>query len=336
MYELLERKTPSGKRKIVPSIPHRAWKYKEVIRPCGQCVGCRVKRRMDLALRLQHEAEYHDHSWFITLTYAPEHLPHGGSLVHDHISKFIRALRKKMPKQKIRFFGVGEYGKANEQNEYLARPHYHLIIFGPDIPDRKKLYAKPLGYVPSAQQVQLLGPAHGVTHFESELLSSVWKKGFVEFTFTSEATMQYVSKYHIDKVTGDKAEEHYLAVADNGELIQREREKARMSLKPGLGHQWIEDYWQLVYPHGYIMDRKVKFAPPKYYDKWLEKNHPEMYEEMKAEREKVINYDILIDTRRHAIEKNQEAQLATRKRITPTGRGPCADANQLTDQAKNL
>ena len=70
--------------------------------------------------------------------------------------------------------------------------------------------------------------------------------------------MNYVTKFHIDKITGDKSEEHYSAIADNGELIIREREKARMSRNPGIGRQWIEDNWQASYPHGYWERRAVK------------------------------------------------------------------------------
>lgn len=330
MYELIGRSTPSGKRLLVPGYPGKKVKYNMIMRACGSCTGCRVKRRMDWAFRLKNESEYHPHSWFVTLTYDDENLPHGGSLYHEHISKFVRALRKKQPEEDIRFFGVGEYGKAQQSNMYLARPHYHLILFGPDFPDRVILPLKPSGFIPSPQYVDLFGPGSGAKHFESETMSSCWKRGFVQFSATSEATMNYVTKYHIDKVTGDKAEEHYSAIADNGELIIRERETARMSRNPGIGRQWIEDNWQTIYPKGYVEHGPTKFSPPAYYDRWLEENHPQIFEEVKAKRSEEISLEMLIEHRRMAIEKNQEAQLKCPVKIgSGTYKGPGLTATDL-------
>lgn len=308
MYELTGQKTASGKRVIIPGLPDKKTKFTTLFRACGSCTGCRIKRRMDWSTRLEHESEYHENAWFVTMTYDPENLPHGGSLFHDHISIFIKALRQKT-KQKIRYFGVGEYGAASPQNEYLARPHYHLIIFGPEFPDRELSYAVPQGPPPSAEFQMLFGPGSGIKHFKSDLLTSCWKRGLIEFTHVSTATMEYVTKFHIDKVTGDKAEEHYEAIAENGETIQRERETARMSSNPGIGRQWIEDNWETIYPHGYMQKRDVKYSPPAYYDKWLEKNKPELFEQLKKNRCEVISFEMHDDMRCHAVELNREAQL---------------------------
>lgn len=69
------------------------------------------------------EAKTHAASAFVTLTYRPEVLPPGGTLVPKHTQDWLKRLRKgsSLP---LRFFLVGEYGDQTQ------RPHYHAAIFG--------------------------------------------------------------------------------------------------------------------------------------------------------------------------------------------------------------
>lgn len=75
-------------------------------------------------LRLVLEAALHESSLFVTLTYSPENLPSDGGLRPEHLSQFLRSLRKGIAPRKLRYFGVGEYG------ERTRRPHYHVCLFG--------------------------------------------------------------------------------------------------------------------------------------------------------------------------------------------------------------
>ena len=43
--------------------------------PCGQCIGCRLERSRQWAIRCVHEASLHKHNCFITLTYNDANLP---------------------------------------------------------------------------------------------------------------------------------------------------------------------------------------------------------------------------------------------------------------------
>lgn len=91
---------------------------------CGQCLPCRINRRRVWSHRITLEASLHEYSSFVTLTYSPEFLPAGATLVPEDITKFLKRLRKSIAPHKIRYFAVGEYGDKSE------RPHYHLALFG--------------------------------------------------------------------------------------------------------------------------------------------------------------------------------------------------------------
>lgn len=90
---------------------------------CGQCLPCRLNRRRLWTHRIILEALVHPASSFVTLTYAPENVPDKGSLNPVDLQKFLKRLRFNSV-QKLRFFGVGEYGDLTQ------RPHYHLALFG--------------------------------------------------------------------------------------------------------------------------------------------------------------------------------------------------------------
>ena len=72
--------------------------------PCGRCIGCRLERSRQWALRLTHENRFHDKSAFITLTYDEDHLPKDGSLNLKHFQDFMKRLRKFKKYTKLRFF----------------------------------------------------------------------------------------------------------------------------------------------------------------------------------------------------------------------------------------
>lgn len=90
--------------------------------PCGQCIGCRMRRASDWSLRVMHEASLHKENCFVTLTYGRDKCPVDGSLLHEDFQKFMKRLRKRVGR--VRFYMCGEYGPLNQ------RPHYHACLFG--------------------------------------------------------------------------------------------------------------------------------------------------------------------------------------------------------------
>ena len=106
----------------------------EVIKlPCGQCIGCRIDRTKQWAIRCIHESKLHNKNCFITLTFNDEHLDSAGSLQKRDFQLFMKRLRKRFPNDNIRYYHCGEYG------EQLNRPHHHACLFNFDFPDKKLL-----------------------------------------------------------------------------------------------------------------------------------------------------------------------------------------------------
>lgn len=243
---------------------------REVKVNCSQCIGCRLDLREAWALRCWAESRMHANSWFITPTYAPEFLPANGSLVPDHLSDFIRALRRKTRLGALRFFGVGEYG------ERLERPHYHVLVFGPDIPDLRKVNS-----VFSKEDV-----------FRSELVSAAWPHGDVVIGRATLASARYVAGYVVKKYRGKDVEDHFSRVDDaTGEIVSIEPEFSRMSRRPGIGYAWLEKYWRDLYSvHDSMIVAGKRHKVPQYFadkmDAVLGDAHPGLMDEVDFRRAK--------------------------------------------------
>ncbi len=219
--------------------------------PCGQCIGCRLERSRQWAVRCMHEASLHHANCFVTLTYSDEALPRFGSLLMDDWQKFFKRLRKRVGK--VRFFGCGEYG------EQLGRPHYHACLFGFDFPDKV---------------VWSVRGGHEV--YRSPLLESVWTYGQSEIGSMTFESAAYVARYCVKKVTGGGARAHYECVdPDSGELGSLLPEFATMSRRPGIGAGWFERFVDDVYPSDEVVVRGKSCKPPRFYDNLFAESSPE-------------------------------------------------------------
>jgi hypothetical protein len=94
--------------------------------PCGKCPACVRRRVSGWAFRLNKQSEQSNSAHFVTLTYNDEHIKKTKNgfetLVKKDVQDFFKRLRK-LTKQKISYYAVGEYGDTGE------RPHYHIILF---------------------------------------------------------------------------------------------------------------------------------------------------------------------------------------------------------------
>jgi len=254
--------------------------YELVQLPCGQCIGCRLERSRQWAMRCVHEASLHEKNSFITLTYNDEHLPANGGLSLYDFQCFMKRFRKRFGF--MRFFHAGEYGDKNK------RPHYHAIIFGFDFPDKK-----------------LFKSRGGIRVFTSEILESLWGKGFCtvgEVTFESAA---YVARYVLKKVTGAAADAHYGG---------RCPDYVTMSRRPGIAAGWYEKNKTGVYvdDSDFIIMRGRKMKPPRFYDSRLKVESEETYNFIKRARRAmaILHSDDNTDERLVVKEKVKRQQIS--------------------------
>lgn len=224
--------------------------------PCGQCIGCRLERSRQWAIRCLHESQLYKENAFITLTFNQETLKKRGNPYTVRLRDFqlfMKRLRKNTGR-KIRFFHCGEYGDKNR------RPHYHACLFNYDFPDKK-----------------LWSTQNKIRLYTSEILEATWQhQGFCtigDVTFQSAA---YVARYIMKKITGERAADHYKFIdPETGEVFDLEPEYTSMSKKPGLGKGWFEKYSSDVFPSDQIIINGKKSKPPRYYDSQYEIVNPD-------------------------------------------------------------
>jgi len=292
---LSEDVNPSGKRSIVFSKAD-ALAPPSVLVPCGKCIGCRLERSRQWAIRCVHEASLYEDNCFITLTYNDAFVPLKESLCHDDFQLFMKRLRKEFG-QGIRYFMCGEYGEVCANcglSEYyckcgnyvssLGRPHYHACLFNFRFDD-----------------LVLWSVRDGVKLYRSAQLESLWSDvdtgyplGFCtvgDVTFESAA---YVARYVTKKVYKNKYNPNHV---DNY-YKDRDCEYARMSRgckklgTKGIGYGWYKKFKNDVYPHGFVVIRGgFKSKPPLYYDSKYELTDKDSYDKLKLEKSKACFND---------------------------------------------
>ncbi len=259
--------------------------------PCGQCIGCRLERSRQWAIRCVHEASLHENNCFITLTYDQANLPDPPSLKFRHFQLFMKKLRKKYGSG-IRFYHCGEYG------EKMGRPHYHACLFNHDFEDKK-----------------LWQMRDDIPLFTSESLSGLWSLGFCSVGAVTFQSAAYVARYILKKMTGKTAEAQYAwTCPKTGQVHQRCPEYTTMSRRPGIGQGWLEKYSSDIYPRDQVILNGVPMKPPKYYDKQFEIADPEKYIDVRETRVRKARAHAENNTRER-LEVRENVQTARLKQL---------------------
>lgn len=248
--------------------------------PCGGCIGCKLERARQWAVRCMHEASLYDENCFITLTYSDEKLPAGGSLNPDDLQAFMKALRKHIAPRKVRFYGCGEYGTR------YGRPHYHVLLFGYDFPDKV-----------------FFSERSGFNVYTSALLCRLWGRGLCEVGTVTYESAAYVARYVVHK-----DHRQVLGVDADGEVRSLDREFSRMSRRPGIGAEWFKRYGKEVYStDGVVVNGQLR-KPPRYYDVAAALEMPDEWERIREERRRARRTDL------EAAEKNVRARYNLKPR----------------------
>lgn len=257
--------------------------------PCGKCNFCLKKKREDWSFRLMKEQKNSLSSFFITMTYKDEELPLTfleddscvPTLVKADFQDFVRSLRKKnekhnrkVKKQKkdgllmpsIRYYAVGEYGTET------FRPHYHAIMFN-------------------------------IWKQVAEDISDIWKKGHVKIGNVTPASINYVTKYVIEKDDYEWPEE-----------IQKPF--ALMSRRPGIGGIHLEknkDMYKNLEKTFVINDNGHKQSMPRYYADRVFNAHQK--EKIKVYKSEYARRKELEDLERYSPEYLEERKILNHEKI---------------------
>lgn len=233
--------------------PTQGFRDRPMVIECGQCLGCRMKKASDWTTRIMFESKFHVFCWFFTLTYDDEHLPDDYSChvkdlqaFHHRLRKWLerRAKAEKRAADRLRFHVVSDYGSD------FWRPHYHGSYFGFDIPDR--LPAEP--------------SKAGHAQWESAEINKLWGKGRVWFSPLTRESAGYCSRHNLDKVTGAAAADHYHRLnLVTGEFVWVEPEFMICSRRPGIGHEFFDEFESDMFPSDFVTVQGKKIPIPRYY-----------------------------------------------------------------------
>lgn len=258
--------------------------------PCGKCIGCRLEYSRQWANRCMLEAEYHKSNYFVTLTYDDLHVPTGYyadpdtgeakeamTLRKRDLQLFMKRLRKNTG-QDLRFYAAGEYGTQT------FRPHYHLIIFGLELPDDDLTLWKRSKLNYPYYNSQIVQRAWSVKVPPSDLVpkGSYAPLGYAVVAPVSWETCAYTARYTAKK-NGTQDADAFLSMSMEPPFTD-------MSRRPGIGRQYYEDHPDL-FEHEFINISTEKggrkFRPPKYYSNLYDVDYPEESARLKEIRKEM-------------------------------------------------
>lgn len=274
--------------------------------PCGKCLECRLEYSRQWAIRCMHEAQMHEKSCFITLTYGDDHLLDPKLnyrdfqlfqyRLRDHIRRKEQG-NKSNEEVKISIFVTGEYGDKTK------RPHWHAIIFNWRPSDCEYLRTNECG-----DRI-----------YKSKILDDLWGKNdpvkkpneIGDVTFKSAG---YVARYAAKKLVHGNDDDHDFHPI------------SKKSSKNAIGKSFIEKYWRTVFALGEIITHDSHHCPiPRYYEKWFKKNKPAQWRRYvtgkkltamrkASEREKnVQSQEERANDIRRARQKHQFTKVRTKK-----------------------
>lgn len=212
-------------------------------------------------MRAVIESREHTANSFITLTFAPEHIPESGVSVRD-LQLFFKRLRKEIHPTKIKYLACGEYG------EKLKRPHYHALIFGYDFPDKK--------YFSRTKKGELI--------YRSELLEKCWTFGLSSVGALTHASASYVAGYIHKKYNAKKEDEWKHYTQEDTTIANKEFNVC----SHGLAREFYNRNEEQLHNQNYIVYDGKKYGFFEYYNNLSRNKDSTRYKYLKERRKKHI------------------------------------------------
>lgn len=258
--------------------------------PCGKCLGCRNDNARRWSARCYNEAQSVGlrNCCFVTLTFNNKMLysrENPWSLNKKSFSGFIKRLRSRIKDKYgidgVRFFSCGEYGSLK------GRPHYHMLIYGFNFPDKKIM--KGPGFPKKLQPHIIDGRV--INNYYSDFLNSCWSPAGIDDSFgfatISDLTYEdcaYTARYVLKKLGCFEKSKN------------RESEFINASRMPGLGYDFFYRYYKNILCAGRIDLGNGRFSDiPRYYVEKLKEFDPVYYERLRVDRLHNIIYNLFIE-----------------------------------------
>jgi len=259
--------------------------------PCGKCIGCRLDKTAQWAMRIMCEADMHEKNCYLTLTYEEDSLNEKSSLQKKDVQGFWKRLRNDLsvlygnsPDYKsVRYFSAGEYGDLRK------RPHYHAALFGEDFSSDR---------IPWQQGVKDI-------LYRSPTLEKAWGKGICTIQELNHESALYIAKYVVKRLSGERESEYE----------GKQPEFALMSRRPGLAADWLKKYMNDVKGVDGVVIKNGKIVRPgRFFDSKIEAVDPKHMLKVKAERRKKIDPEQDTYRRLEAREKLKKHQIKWKRR----------------------
>lgn len=295
--------------------------------PCRKCNECKMQYAQEWSIRCAHEFQIRGSGAFITLTIdsakaslfnTEKNLRHyckrcskgnryikypiDYTLCKGMILDELKRIRENIYNKygyKIRYFGVGEYGSEND------RPHYHILIFGFNFPDKK--------FIEYSDK--------GVPIFHSEYLQKLWKYGLATVQDVNHKACMYTAKYCMKKLKySDNISEFEAYYGREPEFLFMSKGncqsnrckfiddiikncKGMKSLRDlnnpyckncdktrgGIGYDWFLKYKDDVLKKGFITLESIKYPIPEYYLSVLKLTDLELYDKYKLKQLSILD-----------------------------------------------
>lgn len=273
--------------------------------PCGKCEGCRNDYARRWSVRCYHEGVMHDNfknCAFITLTFNNNMLykrKNAWSVDKLAFSQWIKRFRERVRSSygnddtQLRFFACGEYGVKGSSH----RPHYHLLLYGFNFPDKKIICGA--GY-PKHLQPHRVGD-RVVYNYTSDFLKSCWTPagsddsfGFHTISDVNQFTCSYVARYVLKK-------------SCQGLFTNREPVFVNCSRNPGLGASYFDRHYKEMFALGCIkIGKNFTSDIPRYYIDRLKQIDPELYNRYKVDKFHSLVNNFCCDDNSEQLEAKRE------------------------------